>query len=667
MRKLTVLFACLLPAAFLYAAGAPAAASSAGPKTFDVHSPNGALEVHVSTGPHLTWSVKQHDQPILETSPIALQLSNGEILGDNIKIQSSSVQSHSGDFTPLNYKKSVIHDQYTLLTINCKGDYSLLFRVYDDAVAYRFVTRKKDTIEIKNESANFNFSEDEKALVPIQWDYRDGKNFNSSFETLYEEMNLSQFPKDSLAFLPLLVNIGQDRKVVILEADLENYPGMYLNLNETQKGLKGVYAPYPLGGYMKSINYIADHRADYIAKVPGTGNLPWRVIVVSQQDKDLLDQDIVQKLAAPSQLTDASWIQTGQVAWDWWNDWNITHVNFKAGINTPTYKYYIDFAAENHLKYIILDEGWSDDFDLLKVKKDVHLQEIIDYGKQKGIGVILWATWHSITRQMDQVFPHYAQMGVKGFKIDFIDRDDQIAIASTYAIAKLAAQNHLLVDYHGTSKPSGLQRTWPNVIGYEGVKGLENFKWGSNEDQPRYVATIPYIRMMAGPMDYTPGAMRNATRDAWHPSELNPSSLGTRCQQLAEYVIFDAPLQMLSDNPTIYRKEQESTDFITKIPTTFDQTVALDGKVGQYVALAHRKGDTWYVGAVTNWTPRSLTLDFSFLPAGDYQVDLFQDGINADRDATDYEHKIIRIHSGDKLPIQLFGGGGWAARIWPAK
>jgi alpha-glucosidase len=384
--------------------------------------------------------------------------------------------------------------------------------------------------------------------------------------------------------------------------------------------------------------------------------------VVSEQDKDLLNQDIVQKLAAAPRITDVGWIHVGQVAWDWWNHWNVSHVDFKAGINTPTYKYYIDFAAANHLPYIIMDEGWSNDLDLMKRSSKIDLQEIIDYGRQKGVGVILWATWYAVTHQLDEAFPYYSKMGVKGFKIDFIDRDDQVVIASTYKIAEVAAQNKLMVDYHGTSKPTGLQRTWPNVIGYEGVKGLENFKW-ADEDQPRYVVTIPFIRMLAGPMDYTPGAMRNATQAAYRAINDNPMSKGTRCAQLAEYVVFEAPLQMLADNPTIYMREQECTDFITSVPTTFDETVPLDGKVGEYLALARRKGDTWFIGAMTNWTPRSLTIDCSFLPAGEYEAVVFKDGVNADRDATDYKKETIRFSSGDKLPVQLLGGGGWVARI----
>ncbi len=634
-------------------------------KEFEIKSPDGNINLHVELGAKLQWSVQSDGQQVIAPSPISLQLTGGEVLGENVRVVSTKTDKIDNIITAVNYKKSTIIDQCNQFTISFKGDFGLIFRVYNEGVAYRFFTKRKGELFVKNEEANFNFTADQKVFVPYMWDYREGKIFNSSFEALYKEINISKFASDSLAFLPVLADVGNNKKVVILEADLEDYPGMYLNINQTQKGFMGVYAPYPLesklGGY-SGINYIPDKRADYIAKVNGTRNFPWRIVVISNQDKDLLNVDMVQKLASPSRLTDISWVEPGQVAWDWWNDLNISHVDFKAGINTPTYKYYIDFAAANKIRYIIIDAGWSAMLDLTKINPAIDIKAILDYGKQKGVGVILWASWYTITQQMDKVFPLYSGMGVKGFKIDFVDRDDQLAVASLYEIAKKASDYHLLVDFHGVFKPTGLQKTYPNVIGFEGVKGLENYKWAT-EDQPRYVVSIPYLRMMAGPMDYTPGAMRNSNKESYRPINANPMSQGTRCQQLAMYVVFEAPLQMLSDNPTIYMKEQECTDFITSVPTTFDATVPLDGKVGEYVALARQKGDKWFVGAMTNWTARDLTLDFSFLGNGDYQAIVFKDGINADRDGTDYKKEVLKISGGSKLNIHLASGGGWAARI----
>jgi alpha-glucosidase len=633
-------------------------------KGFDIKSQDGNLTLHVETGQKLVWSVKLNGKQMIAPSSIALELGNGEVLGDNAGISSSTTEKVNAKLPALNYKKTIVSDDYTQLTLNCRNNFGVKFRVYNDGVAYRFFTKKKGELIIKNEEANFNFTEDYKAFIPYMWDYRGGEKFNSSFEALYRESNISKFALDSLAFLPLMVDEGGN-KVVILEADLEDYPGMYLNINNTHKGFMGVYAPYPLetkmGGY-ENMNVIPTKRAGYIAKTTGTRNFPWRAVVISRSDKELLNNDMVQKLASPSRLSDVSWIKTGQASWDWWSDWNVSHVDFRAGYNMATYKYYIDFASANKIGYIVMDWGWSGHTDILKVIADVDIRELVDYGEQKGVGIFLWASWYAVKEQMDQAFPKYAKMGVKGFKIDFFDRDDQLVIASTYAIAKKAAENHLMVDYHGIYKPTGLQKTYPNVIGFEGVKGLENYKWAV-EDQPRYTVTIPFIRMMAGPMDYTPGSMRNTNKSNYRSIEAMPMSQGTRCNQMAMYVVFDAPFQMLADNPTTYMKEQECTDFITKVPTTFDETVALDGKVAEFAVVAHKKGDNWFVGAMTNWTTREISLDFSFLPEGDYQAVIFKDGINADRDATDYKMEQIKISKNTKLKIHLAPGGGWVARI----
>jgi len=640
----------------------PVTISAQKARVYEVKSPNGSVTLKVEAGAKLSWSVQHKGQQVIEPSAISLILQSGEVLGDNAKVSAPRIEKINTSFAAINYRKSVVADVCNQLTLNCRGNYGVIFRVYDDAVAYRFFTKRPGEIIIKNEEANFNFTGDHQAFIPIQWDYRDGKNFNSSFEALYREIKLSQFPQDSLAFLPVLVDVGQNKKVELLEADLENYPGMYLNLNETGKGFKGVYAPYPLGSYVKGINIIPDRRAEYIARTDGTRSFPWRIAVISEQDKNLLNCDIVQKLASPCRIPDISWIKVGQVSWDWWNDMNISHVDFRAGMNTASYKYFIDFASKYKVPYILLDAGWNTRGDLTKPRPEINLDELIAYGNQKGVGLIVWCSWQDILAQKEKAFPFYAKTGIKGMKIDFIDRDDQVAVASTYGIAKLAAENKLLVDYHGVFKPTGLQRTYPNVVGNEGVKGMENVKW-AYENVPRYDVTLPFIRNLAGPMDYTPGAMRNSNKANFRAVNDMPMSQGTRVHQLAMYIVFEVPLQMLSDNPTIYMKEHECTDFIAKVPTTFDETVPLDGKVAEYVVIARRKGDIWYVGSMTNWTPRELTIDFSFLSDGNYTAEVFKDGINADRDATDYKKEVVNIKKGDRLTVKLIDGGGWAARL----
>lgn len=655
-RKIvSILILCLLFSALTYAQKV---------KVYEVKSPNGDIVVKIEAGSKLQWSVQHKGQQIIAPSAISLALQNGEVLGDNAKI-SPKTESVNTTINTNNYVQSVINDNYNQVTLNCKGNYGIIFRAYDDAIAYRFFTKMPEEIIIKNEEANFNFYGDHEAFIPMQWDYRDGKMFNSSFENTYKEIKLSRFPKDSLAFLPVLVDVGQNKKAELFEVDLEDYPGMYVDLNQTGKGFKGVFAPYPLefviGGSNR--NLIPTKRADYIAKTNGTRSFPWRAIVISEQDKDLLSSFIVQKLASPSRIADPSWIKVGQVAWDWWNAMNISGVDFKAGKNFETYKYFIDFAANYKVPYIMLDAGWNIQGDLTKPNPNIKLEELIAYGNQKGVELMVWSLWRDMVSQKEKAIPYFEKVGIKGIKIDFVDRDDQLAVASLYDIAKLAAEHHILLDYHGVFKPTGLQRTYPNVVGFEGVYGLENFKWAPNFDGPRYCVTLPFIRNQAGPMDYTSGAMRNTNKANYRPVNSMPMAQGTRVNQMAQFIVFEIPIPMLSDNPTIYLKEHECTDFITKVPATFDETVPLDGKVAEYVSIARRKGNTWFVGAMTSWTPRELTIDFSFLKPGNYEAEIFGDGMNADRDATDYKKEVIAVKPGDKLNVKLMNGGGWVARI----
>ena len=629
---------------------------------YEVQSPDRNITVTIENGEKLRWSVTLKGQQIIEPSAISLELGDNEILGDHASIRKTTSNEVDTEFEAINYRKAVIKDHYNELILHCRNDFGIIFRAYDDAVAYRFFTEKKGEILIYNEEANFNFSDDYKVFAPYLQDYRNGQKFNASFESLYTIQKISEFYPDSLIFLPFLVDLGNGKKVEIVEADLENYPGMFLVLNETNNGYKGLYAPYPLEAEQHQRNYIPTKRAEYIAKVNGKRKFPWRAIVISEQDKELLDNDIIQKLASANRIGDVSWIKPGQVSWDWWNNVNVSHVDFRAGFNNETYKYYIDFAHSNGIPYIIMDEGWFDARDLTKTRSGINLPEIIEHGNQYNVGVILWAGWRALSLQLDTVFKQYSAMGIKGFKIDFIDRDDQLAVESTYRMAELAARYKLILDYHGVYKPTGLQRTYPNVVGYEGIRGLENFKW-ADEDMPRYEVTIPYIRNLAGPMDYTPGAMRNANQANFRPINDNPMSKGTRCHQMAMYVVYEAPLQMLSDHPTIYMREQECTDFITSVPVTYDETVPLDGVVGEFVAIARRKGDVWFVGAMTNWTAITITLDLSFLDEGEYNMIVFKDGINAEREGTDYIKEVVTVKSGEKIDIQMAPGGGWTARL----
>ena len=634
-------------------------------KSFNITSPDGNIQLKVGAGSKLQWSVTHQSQAIIAPSSISLKLQSGEVLGDNAQITSSKNEKVNNKIAALNYKKDTVEDNYTQLTLNCNGDYGVIFRAYNDGVAYRFFTKKNDSIIIQSEEADFNFTDDEYAYIPYSNQPHNHDKYECSFENTYQHIKLSQFVKDTVAFAPVLVELANNKKAVITEADLEDYPGMFLTNGKILTGLSGDFAPYVLedkqGGHNNLQAYVTK-RADYIARTNGTRSFPWRVVVISTSDKDLLNNDMVYRLASPSRVEDVSWIKPGKVAWDWWSDWNISHVDFKAGINTQTYKYYIDFAAANHIEYILLDEGWANSLDIMQIVPEVNLQEIIDYGKQKNVGVWLWGGWLPLDKKIDEALGKYSKMGIKGFKIDFMDRDDQKMVQFYYRMAKKAAEYYLMIDYHGAYKPTGLQRTFPNILNIEAVHGMEQLKW-SNPDMPQFDVSIPFIRMIAGQMDYTPGAMRNGTKETFRPINAMPMSQGTRCHQLAMYVMYEAPFEMLSDNPTTYMREQECLNFMSNVPTTFDETVELDGKVSEYAAIARRKGDSWYVGAMSNWNARDITIDLSFLKDGNYEAEIFQDGINADRDATDYKKEVKQVSSKDKLTVHLSNGGGWVAKI----
>lgn len=635
---------------------------------FVLNSPDGKIEVKIAVNDKITWTVSHEKDLILAPSAMSMTLDQNRVLGQHAVVLNPKKESVDTSFDAPFYKKKSVQNKYNKLILNFKNDFSIEYRAFDDGVAYRFITQKKKDITVKSEEVVLNFDQDYSTLMPYVRDLRNPKDpFISSFEAHYENKKISEFAKDTLAFLPFLIDYKNHKKAVFLEANLEDYPGLFVTNNNSKSGFESRFSSYPLqekNGGFNNINRLITERADYLVQTKGTRSFPWRIIVISENDAALANNDMVQKLAEPSKIKDMSWIKPGKVAWDWWNDWNIYNVDFKAGINTQTYKYYIDFASRNKVEYVVLDEGWSLEDDIMKHNPNVDLEALIAYGKERNVGIILWSSWMALTKNTSGILKNYADLGIKGFKVDFLDRDDAKMVKSVYDIAQKAADNKLLLDFHGMYKPTGIQRTYPNILNFEGVKGLENNKWTPNDDVPLYDCTIPFIRMMAGPMDYTPGAMRNATKSEFKPSHSNPVSQGTRCHQLALYTIFEAPLQMMADSPTAYMAAQESTDFIAKVPTTFDETVSLNGEVGKSVTIARRKANTWYLGAITNWDSREITIDFSFLEKGKkFEAEIFSDGINADKAAVDYKREIVNVDSTTKLTYRLASGGGLAMII----
>ena len=646
---------------------------------YEVSSPNGKVKVTVNTDETVKWAVDYDGKQVLLPSEIDIRLTQGKKQLGLGKVGKVARYSVSSSFETPFYKKAKVDDAYGQLLLYTSQKFTIEVRAYNDGAAYRLISGNTKPLLITNETAEFRFADDYQAFVPYVDDSRSEWPYGYSFESYYDEQPLSKMFKDSLAITPLAVCLPDGMKAIVMDAGVENYPGMML-LKGDGNMLKADFAPYPLeqeiGGYER-LNLIPTKSAGFIAKLDGKQALPWRAVVITERDADILNCDIAQRLAPACRIADTSWLKPGKVAWDWWNCCSVTGVDFLSDTNTDTYLYYIDFAAANRLEYIIIDEGWSGKESLLEdLSPEIDLPKLIAHGQEKGVGIILWSSWRSLignnplgdTAVTDAVMAHYANMGIKGFKVDFFDRDDQQAIASAYKIAECAVRHHLVLDYHGL-KPFGIQRAYPNILNFEGVKGLENSKWeprvgdGPLHNQPRYDVSIPYLRMLAGPMDYTPGAMTNAMRDHFFGNNGHPMSQGTRVHQMAMYTTFEAPLQMLADSPTKYMQNQECTDFIAQIPTTFDETVALDGLMGEYTVIARRKGTTWYLAAMTDWTPRDLTIDLSFLGEGNYTADIFADGVNAMREATDYKHTIRSVTAGERLNIHLSSGGGWTAII----
>ncbi|HEU4722736.1 MAG TPA: glycoside hydrolase family 97 protein [Gemmatimonadaceae bacterium] len=625
-------------------------------RQYRVLSPDGATELAVELGDRVTYSVTRRGVPVITASPISLTVDAARTIGVGGTVRSESRRQVRDSLRPVApVKRAVVPDRFNELRLRF-GDHDLELRAYDEGVAYRWVLAVGDSVTVRAEQATFGLAGPAEAIVGVD------TTFFTHYEPVYRRIRLDTLRDGRHALLPALVALQGGRKVAITESQLEDYPGMYLVARDGG-GLTGTFPRAALEERARNDRDVpVTRRADYLARTSGRRALPWRIVMIADDDRQLLTNQMVYALAAPSRLSDVSWIRPGKVAWDWYNNLNLRGVGFRAGVNNETYRYFIDFASKHGIPYIVLDEGWYKLGDLLTQSPGIDVAALVQYGASKNVGIILWTTWSTLDTQMTPALDQFARWGVKGIKVDFMQRDDQKVVNYYYRIAREAAARRLLVDYHGAHKPAGLDRTWPNVLTFEGVHGLENNKW-TDDVTPTHNVTLPFTRMLAGPMDYTPGAMINAQPRNFRAIFDRPMSIGTRVHQLAMYVVFESPLQMLADSPSEYEREPEAMEWLRAVPVLWDDTRVLDAAVGSHVLMARRRGAEWFVGAMTNNSARSLTLDLAFLGAGRYTMDAWSDGINADRNATDFRKETRTVSATDKLTLQLAPGGGFVARV----
>ena len=657
-----------LVAALLYVA------SNVSAQVYQVKSPNGKILAELNTDKTLSIQFGVKDKILLNKSSIGLvQVVNagkkaaGKVdIGSNPRVASHKLTNQQETIDAPFYRQKSFKTAYQQLDVKLKNGFGIILRAYDEGIAYRFYTTQKGKTVIQSETADYKFGKDKKVWLPYTTNPE--KPYAMAFQNIYDETTIGK-AKDLPAFLPATVDCD-GTKVTILESDLQQYPGMWLKADGDQ--LKGTFAPYPskMAYYPWRHMTHVESTYNYIATSVGKRNYPWRVFAITEKDTDMPTNNLVYALAAPNKIGDTSWIKPGKVAWDWWNDWNLKGVKFKAGINFDTYKYYIDFAANHGLEYIVLDEGWynSKEGSILKPIDDIKLPELIKYAKSRGVGIVLWAVFNVMDENLETICKTYADMGIKGFKVDFMDRDDQTAIEMVERLAACTAKHHLILDLHGIYKPVGLNRAYPNILNYESVFGMEESRWTElKNNMPLYDVTYPYIRMMAGQVDFTPGAMRNGTKEDWRAIYTKPISMGTRCHQAACYVVQDSPFTMLADSPTNYEADEPFTKYISSLPTIFDKTVVVKGEMGKYIVTARKSGDNWYIGGQTNWDARKVDLTLNFLDKNTlYKAEVLSDGINADHDAEDYIIDTTTFHnmtSDSNLSIQMASGGGFVVKF----
>lgn len=646
----TNLFTWLCAALF---SGAPLQA-----KEIKTASPDKRLEVCISVDADVSVQAYLDGKPLFEIRDLHLDTDRGTIPGRHPAVRSVKTTAVSRTVRPeIKEKNGEIPEAYTGTTVCFRGS-RLQFRVYNEGFAYRFVTELPGTLTVRNEQARFAF--DGAAQLTYQHDDR----MHSDYEAPYVTRALAGLPSGSMGNLPALVQAPAG-KVIFLEADVDDYPCMWLK--KEGEALVTHFWPYPKAytpeGNPKNRRRVSACEA-YIARTEGTRAFPWRILGTAREDTDLLNNQLVYLLGPACRIADPSWIEPGWVTLDWWSRRGLYGVDFKAGVNTETAKYMIDFAAAFGIRYFLLDDGWTLGEDLTRSIDALDMEIVAAYAASKGVGLMLWVTYDLFDSQMEAALQQFARWGVKGIKVDFINRSDQEAVNFYWRAAEAAARYRMVLDFHGAYKPDGLRRAYPNILTREALIEFE-YSGGTSLDSPDHHCTLPFIRNVAGPMDYIPGTLNNGTKGDFKPDHNRPMGQGTRAHSMAMAVIAESPMQMLPDAQSDYYREEACTRFLADIPTEWDRTVPLNGKIGDYLSVARRHGNTWYAASITDWTPRTLTLAFDFLDAGrTYTAEIFHDGPNAGIRAIDYKRTVCRVSKGDTLTVSLASGGGWVARIF---
>jgi alpha-glucosidase len=628
-------------------------------------SPDKTIKVVLQTNNQLTYSVFINDKKILDSSLIDMQLNNGISLSNHLQIKSAKTKNINETIVaqvPVSRKN--IPNNFNELTINFKNNFIVIFRAYNDGVAYRIATTFKDSILVQNETAQFNFANDAHAWAPIIQKREDQDIFHTSFEELYPYKPLDSLSVNAYMYSPVLVNTSNNIKAAITESDLDDYPGMFLR-GTSSNTLQSAFAPYPVEERIVEGDYpemVVSKRADYIAKTSGTRNFPWRVLLIAREDKELPANDLVYRLASLSKIEDASWIHPGKCTDEWIIDINLFNVPFRSGVNTASYKYYIDFAKRFGFDRIMMDAGWSNTKDLFDINPNINMDTIAAYAKQQGIKLSMWTLSMTLNKQLDSALKQFQKWGVDFIMTDFIDRDDQPTVSFYKRITEACAKAHLMIMFHGAYPPKGFNRTYPNNITREGVLGSEYNAW-SDKVTASHNCILPFTRMLAGPLDYEPGLLDNATPQQFKPIWGKVMSQTTRCQQLAMFVVYDDPLPIFSGNPSQGYLEPKFMDLLGSIPAGWDTTIILDAEIGNYIITARRKNNDWYIAGMTDSSSRNINIDLSFLDAGNFKTTICKDGVNADRNAMDYVIEEKTLSANDNLQIHLAPNGGFLVKL----